>query len=177
MAKKAIAQETKTFPRHPDQGEGPGTKPPEVVGLLARVDRFFRAGQPANALDAVRRFPVPSPWVTNALGVCQFRLGNARAAVDVFRGLVLSGGVALRADVPPVFRTNFAAALLAADNLAGCLRVLHELRDEQNPAVRRLREAIRRWQNGLTWWQKINWYLGGQPDHPLGLDFPLGDLE
>ena len=119
-----------------------------------------------------------SAWATNALGVCQLRLGNAKVAVDVFRGLALAaGGILLRNDVPAVFKTNYATALLAADNMGGCLSVLAEVREEEHLAIGKLRVAIQRWKESLTLWQKINWYLGGQPDRPVALDFPLGDLE
>src|SRR5262249_41369130 len=138
----------------PGGANGTETKPAEIVTLLGKVDEFLRAGQAAKALDVIARARSKSPWATNALGVCQLRLGNAGVAVDVFRGLVLAGSVFLRADVPAVFKTNFATALLAADNLAGCLRVLEEMRDEENPAVRRLREAVRRWKGSLTFWEK-----------------------
>ena len=79
--------------------------------------------------------------------------------------------------IPPVFKTNFATALLAENNLPGCLGVLQELRDGRHPAVQKLWAAIARWKGGLTLWQKVNWYLGGQPDRPVALDFSLGDLE
>jgi hypothetical protein len=139
--------------------------------------RLFQEGHADKALSLAARAGVTSPWVTNALGVCHLRLGNAKAAVEVFRGLLLTGSLILREDVPTVFKTNYATALLAADNLAGCLRVLEELREEDNPAVQRLRAAIQRWQTSLSFWQKLNWYLGGQPARPLPLDFPLGELE
>src|SRR5262245_21736890 len=149
-------------------------KPPEVVELLARADDLLRDGHSDQARDLIARARLASQWATNALGVCQLRAGNAKVALDVFRGLVLaSGGLLLRQDVPVVFKTNYAAALLASDNLAGCLGVLNEVRDEQNPAVERLRGAIRRWQKSLTFWQKVNWWLGGHPGQPVPLDFPL----
>src|SRR5262249_577514 len=76
-----------------------------------------------------------------------------------------------------VFKTNYATALLLSGNIAGGLRALDEVRDEQCPAVGRLREAVRRWERNLTFWQRVNWWLGGEPDRPLTLDFPPGDLE
>ena len=48
--------------------------------------------------------------------------------------VLAAGGVLLRNDVPAVFKTNYAAALLAADNMGGCLSVL--------VAVRRLVEQV-----------------------------------
>lgn len=43
--------------------------------------------------------------------------------------------------------------------------------------MHKLHSTIARWKSSLTLWQKLNWYLGGQPDKPVVLDFPPGDLE
>jgi hypothetical protein len=151
-------------------------KSPEIADLLARIGQMLQADDPEKALELIRRARSNSPWMTNALGVCQLRLGNAKAAVSVFRGLVLAaGGIDLRSDVPAVFKANFAVALLKADNLGGCLSVLDEVRED--PAVGKLRGAIDRWKMSLTLWERLNWYMGGHPDRPVVLDFPPGDLE
>ena len=106
------------------------------------------------------------------------QIRNAAAAVDMFRGLVLAaGGLSLRDDVPVVFKANYAAALFASGNVAGGRGVLAEMRGEEHPAVEKLRAAARRWAAGLTLWQKVSWFLGGQPDRPFVLDGPPGDLE
>jgi hypothetical protein len=152
------------------------SRPPEVVDLLGKVAILLQEGHPDKALGVVSRARINSPWATNALGVCQLRLGNARGAVDVFRGLVLAGSLFLRRDVPTVFKINYATALLAADNITGCVRVLAEIEEEGHPAVQQLRAVIRRWKGSLSLWQKVQWFLGDQPARPLVLDFTLGDL-
>jgi hypothetical protein len=125
------------------------TTPPEAADLLGQVAKLLEEGQPAAALERISRSKLSSPWLTNAAGVCQLRLGDAKVAVDTFRGLVLAaGGVVLRDGVPAVFKINFATALLADGNLPGGLRVLDEIRDEGHPAVRGIRDAIRRWKEG-----------------------------
>ncbi|HEV3342666.1 MAG TPA: hypothetical protein VG125_20005, partial [Pirellulales bacterium] len=97
-------------------------------------------------------------------------------AVDLLRGLVLgTGGVTYRQDVPTVFQTNFATALLAVGNLSGCLSMLKSIKDQQHPAVQELRAAIDRWNRDLSPWQKLRWRLGGEPAPPA-LDFPLGHV-
>jgi hypothetical protein len=152
--------------------------PPEIADLLGRVDQFLDEGQPGKALDLIVRARLQSPWGTNAQGVCQLRLGNAGVAVNLFRGLVLAaGGIVLHTDVPAVFKTNYATALLAAHNLGGCLSVLADLKDDDHPAAGRLRAAVQRWKDGLTLWQRIRFHLGSQPDHPPVLDVPPGDLQ
>lgn len=61
----------------------------------------------------------------------------------------------LKPDAPLVFKTNFATALLASNNMAGCLSVLHEIKNEEDPTVKRLRAAIAQWKQGLSFWQKL----------------------
>jgi hypothetical protein len=155
----------------------PPANSPEVADLLARVDGLLQEGQPGRALDAVVRAKLKSPWAANALGVCHLRLGNLQIAVEVFRGLVLQGDLVLRTDLPTVFLTNYATALLLADNLSGCLRTLDEIRDSHHPAVQRLQGAVRRWREGLTFWQRLRWRFGGEPDRAVALDYPPGNLE
>jgi hypothetical protein len=179
MAKKQTSPEaTRSAGSAPQPGQINGTSTsPEVADLFRKVDELLREGQADKALDVLARAGVKSPWVTNALGVCQLRLGSVKVAVDLFRGLVLGAGLLLRKDVPAVFKTNYATALLLSGNVDGCLVALGEVGDEQSPTVQRLREAVRRWQQRLTIWQKLNWWMGGQPDCPVTLDFLPGDLE
>jgi hypothetical protein len=160
------------------QDNGSGGRPPEIADLLDKAAQLLQEGQPEKAIDLASRARIKSPWVTNLLGVCQLRLGNAKVAVDVFRGLVLAaGGVLLRQDVPTVFKANFATALLANDNPSGFLSVLGEIQDDPHPAVRKLRDGFQRWKASLTLWQRIRWHLGGQPARPFTLDFLPGELE
>jgi hypothetical protein len=147
------------------------------VGPLERAEALLRAGQPKKALDLLARSGPSSPRLTNALGVCLLRLGEAGRAADVFRGLVLvPGTVCLRQDAPPEHKSNYAAALLAAGNVAGGLRALDEVGDEDRPAVRRLRAAVRRWREGLSFWQRVRWCLGDGLNQPVQLDGDLGEL-
>lgn len=153
-----------------------GARPPEVAGLLRKAEKLLGEGQPAAALDLIGRSGVSSPWLANAAAVCRLRLGNTRAAVATLRGLVLTGGLFLREDAPTVFKVNFAVALIADDNLTGGLRVLDELGQEEHLAVREIRDAVRRWEEGMTFWQRMRWHAGGRPPHPLVLGFPPGHL-
>src|SRR5262249_18373173 len=147
---------------------------PEVADLLRKVEKFLEEGKPAAALERIARSRISSPWLENATGVCQLRLGNPAGAIDTFRRLVLApGGLILRGDVPTPFKVNFATALLMDGNLSGGLQVLAELREEC-PAARAIRDAVRRWKGGMTFWQRLWMAFGGQPPRPLPLDFPLG---
>jgi hypothetical protein len=144
--------------------------------VLAQVTRHLDDGRPEKALEVIREARVHSAWLTNAAGVCQLRLGDAEAAIGAFRSLVLTGGIHLREDVPPVFKLNFAAALLAAGNTDGFLSVLGELGDE-HPAAARYRDTYSRWLSGLKPWEKLKMSLGVAPARPFEADFPLGELE
>jgi hypothetical protein len=75
-----------------------------------------------------------------------------------------------------VFLTNFATALLMDHNVSGCVSALGAARDEPNPSVQRLRDAIRKWKAGLSLWQKICWYWGDTPGSPIELGFPPGEI-
>jgi hypothetical protein len=170
-----MVQQT-TVPQAMPAGQ-PASWPPEVAGLLGQVQALLEQDQPAAALEQIRRSGLNSPWLVNAAAVCRLRLGNPKVAVETFRGLVLgAGGLVLREDVPALYKINFATALLIDGNLSGGLRVLDEVREEGHPAVVEIRDAIRRWKAGMTFWQRLWRSLGGEPSRPLVLDFPPGRL-
>lgn len=159
------------------QNQSTSAMPPEIADAVQQAQKLLQAGDPAKALDLLSRVKGRSPWLTNAMAVCHLRLGNSQAAVDILRGLVLaSGGVVMRADMPTVFKVNFAAALLSIGNQGGCQSVLSEI-GPGHPSADRLRACIDRWRNSLTLWEKFSWYMGGQPDRPVSLDFIPGELE
>jgi hypothetical protein len=150
--------------------------PDEVAGLLGDVQCMLDADRAAEALDRIARSKIRSPWLSNAAAVCQLRLGNARTAVDVLHRLVVAGGLFLRADAPVAFKVNFATALIADGNLSGGLRTLDEIRDEGNPVVQEIRDAVRRWEAEMTLGRRLWYVLGGRPHRPFVPDFPLGRL-
>jgi hypothetical protein len=157
--------------------EVPAQPTAEDAVLLEQVKALVAEDKAQKAVDLIIASRSSAPWLTNALGVCLLRLGNAPRAVEVLRSLAVAGThLALRSDVPAVFKTNFATALLLADNLAGCHDVLRELKDDQHPAVHKLREAFAKWQQSLSLWQKLQWWTGGHPSKHPTLDFPPGDL-
>lgn len=151
---------------------------PEVETLLANIARMLEEGDATRALGTILNSKLRNPWILNAAGVCHLRLDNAEPAMQMFRGLVISpSGILLRSDVPMVFKVNFAAALLATDNVKGCLGVLREIGDDAHPTAPKLYAAIQRWKSGFSTLQKVNWFFGGVPDGPVPVDFPLGDLQ
>jgi hypothetical protein len=173
-----MVQKTTSPPTAPArQADALNTWPAEVAALLHEVRKLLDVGNTAEALERIGRSKLSSPWLLNAAAVCQLRLGNTRFAVDALRGLVIANGLFLRGDVPTVFKVNFAAALIADDNLSGGLRALGELGDDPHPAAQEARESVRRWEASMTFWQSVWWWVAGTPPWPLMLSFPPGRLE
>jgi len=176
MLRQANPRATRELSPQPEQRASQGPRPPEVSELLTKVAAALDAEHPRKALDLLQRWKVKSPWVTNAMAVCLMRLGDAPRAVEMLKGLVVTSGVCFRSDVPAVFLTNFATALLMIDNVSGCESALGAIPDQQAPGIQRLRTAIRKWKAGLSFWQKMRWYWGDTLAHPVKLDFPPGEI-
>lgn len=150
---------------------------PRSAGLLEEVDRFLRLGRPQEAVDAIGDRYLTCPWTANALAVAHLRLGNTARAVRLLRHIATDHTSSeLRADVPMVFKTNLATALLAGGDVEAFLSTLDKLGGEDHPSVRRLRAVVDRWEGSLSAWQKFWWDFGGVALRPPRLDFPPGEL-
>lgn len=148
-----------------------------VLALYTKAVRQLEAGHPHEAVNAVRAQASSDPILKNLLGVALMRDGHAIEAVKVYRQMVTAaGGLTLRPEAPTVFKTNFATALLLDGKVAGAESTLDETADESHPAVQKLRGLISRWRSELSLWQKLQWRLGMEPNHPVPFDFPPGDL-
>lgn len=168
--------ENKTSGESPSPRD-PSNWPADVAATLKDVQSFLDRKQVQDALASLGRNRTASPWLQNAQGVCQLRLGNINGAIEIFARLVLSnGGVVVRRDVPTIFLANYATALLASGNLPGCQWILNEIQEKSHPSAERVRDAIKRWRAGLTLWQRFLLALNGETKMPPVLDFPLGDL-
>jgi len=159
-----------------EQPQGQNSRPQELADLLNTVAAALDAGHPRKALELLQKCKVKSPWVNNAMAVCLLRLGKAPRAVEMLKGLVVTSGVCFRNDVPAVFLTNFATALLMIGNVSGCESALAAVPDQRDPCVQQLRNAIRQWWASVSFWQKMRWYWGDQPDRPVAFDFPPGRI-
>src|SRR4051794_551621 len=60
--------------------------------VLREVEKLLGEGRPAAALERIGRSKDGSPWLANAAAVCRLHLGDARSAVETYRGLVLTSG-------------------------------------------------------------------------------------
>ena len=145
---------------------------------LDRVIRYAENGNYQSAI-ALLRDTRHDPQLCNAMGVCLMRVGRVEEAVRILRDLVLQPGCTwMIPNRPIVYKTNFATALLMSGRVSGCVEMLAEINREKHPSVIRLRMTIRRWERGLSFWQRLNWRLSqiDPANRPVELDFAPGDF-
>ena len=136
-----------------------GTGTPQRAVVLSRILAEAAAGHCERALCLADAYPEYDPQIVNAKGVCLMRLGRACEALSLFRSLVTTqGGTAVQSDRPDYLKMNYATALLLAGHLEACLDVLEGL-DAGSPVVRRLRDAVQRWETSLSFSQRLDWWI------------------
>jgi Flp pilus assembly protein TadD len=144
---------------------------------LAQVQSFLNEGQPERGIEYLLRIGTHNAELRNAYGVCLLRAGQIDKALELYQTLCLNGSICLKRDVPTLHMANYATALLCAGNLAGCQAALRQVRDPAHPAVTRIRDAIQRWRQSLTWLQRMRSCFGDRlAERPVELGFDLGDL-
>lgn len=161
------------------QEKSTGRAPVAEESPLHRAQRLIRQSNYNAALE-VAFHPGPDVQLRNAKGVCLLRLGQAHAAVVLYREIVFKPGCSwVRPELPTPYKVNFATALLLNGNISGCVGVLNEALDPTHPGIQRLRACIRRWERGLTFWQRLNWMCGwtDESNSHVPLDFEPGLLE
>ncbi|MFH2001752.1 MAG: hypothetical protein ABIK28_18855 [Planctomycetota bacterium] len=146
--------------------------------LLQRLHSLLDAGDARSALELIERHGTSTVELKNAHGVCLLRLGQIERAVGLFRNLVvLEGTTTLEQGLPTAYKTNFATSLLLAQNVSGCIAVLDEILDDEDPGVIRLRNAVKNWKKKLTPFRRFLFNLyGNTKSQPVILDFAPGDL-
>jgi hypothetical protein len=164
----------------PFSGQAPPAEPPGVnEPTMQRVLRLAAAGSYQKALGVLSAHGGRDDQLRNARGVCLLRLGKVEEAIRLYRELVLKPGCMwARPELPVHYKTNYATALLLGGHPAGGLDVLAEIKDEQDPRVRQLRAAIKKWESELSFWQKLNWKIGSisPTNRPVKLDFEPGEF-
>jgi hypothetical protein len=157
----------------------PGSLPQTAIRAesesFSKIRRLMEAGQFEDAIKLARsQSDAPT---RNALAVCLMRTGRPDEAVRVYRGLVLDHtGLFLRENVPAVYKVNFAAALMLSGNVMGGIDTLGELKNADHPGIQKLRDAVAAWKSQLSILRRLGLKLGLEPNRPIVLDFPPGDL-
>lgn len=121
-----------------------------------------------------------NPTTKNALAVCLMRTGQVDEAVRILRSLTLNPGSTWeRADVPSLYKRNFATALLMAGLPAGCLSVIRTLPDLSHPRCQEIEADVRAWARSLPFWKRWDWRLNQiEPKNAvIPLSFVPGELE
>ena len=155
------------------------TVSPPLDPTVLRAMHAVQAGQYEKALTMLDGEP-STPQVRNARGVCLLRLGRYEKALQLFRGLALEGsGDRVRSDLPTVYLTNLATALLLTGRPSSCLALLHEIENESHPTVVALRKEIHQWQSTLTFNERLNWWFGRlDPPHcRIAIHFIPGEFD
>src|SRR5262245_12147742 len=75
----------KTAPRESANAHAKDRPPAEVAALLRQIQELLDGGYPKKALEAIGLTKIESPWLRNAAGVCQLRLGNPQFALDTLK--------------------------------------------------------------------------------------------
>ncbi|MEZ6127550.1 MAG: hypothetical protein R3C59_02640 [Planctomycetaceae bacterium] len=162
---------------NPQTSSNDTSRIPTPSPLMLKVARLADAGQIDDAHRLLTSDGRQTDENRNARGVLLMRSGRIEAAVDVLRTLALAPGCTwAKPGSPVIHQTNYAASLLMFGRPLGAVSILADIGDRNHPAVLRLRDAIRRWERGLSWWQRLNWKLGSAPDVPVQLDFAPGDI-
>ncbi len=146
---------------------------------LNRAKHCVERGDFDGALSALRDWS-KDPLARNDMGVCLMRQGRHEEAAKLFRDLIYEpGAIWIRPHVSANLRINCATALLLTGHPAGCLDTIVDLDPGQQPRVQEIQDAIRRWEKTLSWWSRLNWWLGRiePPKVPIALDFVLGEFE
>jgi hypothetical protein len=65
---------------------------------------------------------------------------------------------------------------MLSGRIEGGINILTELKDDEHPSVQPLRLVVDQWKAKLTFVQKLWLKLGIEPNCPVILDFPPGEL-
>jgi len=148
-----------------------------TIGANEQVRRLLEQGHPDRALDVIDHNDQNSTWMKNARAVCLLRLGKAQDAIRVLADITFQGNICIPSDTPAVYQTNFATALLIANNKEGAIDIIDRLHENHEPLVEKLANAVDKWRKGLTLVQKVLCKIGIFPGGRIQIDFCPGDLD
>lgn len=148
-----------------------------TISIYDRIQQLLDQNHPQEALNLIHHVNPDAAPMKNAQGVCLLRLGRIEDAISVLREIAFRGHVCIPPDTPVVYQTNFATAMLMANNKEALINVIEHLDEEQHPAVARIKTAMRQWAKSLNPLQRVLSKAGIYPRKPIPIDFPPGDLE
>ena len=150
---------------------------PAVSAVLSEAIALADAGNPEGALKLLKADSKTTDVMINARSVCLMRLGRGEDARKALRPVVMSSECTwMKPEVPVIYRTNFCMALLLSGHPQGCLSVLTDMQEQDHPAVQRVRQTLESWKRSLTFWQRLQWKLGIEPEVLFVPDSVPGDF-
>ena len=141
------------------------------------VRQLLDQDRPQEALNLLKHLGQNSASSKNIKSVCLLRLGRIHEAISILSEITFQGNICVPPDTPVVFQTNFATAMLMANNKEAAISVVERLDDNQHPAVARIRNAIKKWEKGLNIFQRLLSKAGIYPRRAIPLDFVPGDID
>jgi hypothetical protein len=141
------------------------------------VRQLLDQDRPQEALNLLKHLGQNSASSKNIQSVCLLRLGKIHEAISILSEITFQGNICIPPETPVVFQTNFATAMLMANNKESAISVIERLDDKQHPAVARIRNAIRTWEKGLNLFQRLLCKAGIYPGKAIPVDFVPGDID
>jgi hypothetical protein len=141
------------------------------------VRQLLDQGRPQEALNLLKHLGQNTASSKNLQGVCLLRLGKIHEAISILSEIAFQGNICIPPDTPVVFQTNFATAMLMANNKEAAISVVEHLDDKQHQAVSRIRNAIKNWEKSLNLFQRLLCKLGIYPGKAIPVDFVPGDID
>jgi hypothetical protein len=147
------------------------TKTANAPATLQYISELLDHDRPDEALHLITHSGNDSPEMENARGVCLLRLGRLDEAISVLRDVTFQGLPGIPDDVPALFQTNFAVAMLRANGEKGAALVISDrLNGNEHPEAAKLKAAVRQWKESLGPLGRLGCRLGLYPAKPVLLD-------
>jgi hypothetical protein len=141
------------------------------------VRQLLDQGRTQEALNLLNHLGQTSASSKNIKAVCLLRLGKVREAISILSEITFQRNVCIPPEIPVVFQTNFATAMLMANNKEAAISVVERLDDKQHPAVARIKNVIKSWEKGLNIFQRLLSKAGIYPRKAIPVDFVPGDID
>jgi hypothetical protein len=154
-----------------------GVPADSTSSILAKAIVLADAGDTECALQLLKSEGKSTNAIVNARCVCLIRLGRGEEARKALRATVMQPDCTwMKPDVPVIYRTNFCISLLLSGHPNGCQSSLMEMTEREHPSVQRVWQTLDAWKRSLTFWQRVQWAVGLEPETQFVLDFVAGDF-